>query len=88
MSAREYLQQLADGAPVRSGPRHQRPIAAAGCGEAGHDWRPIGNANAACDDDCGCSVPLYECTVCGDSDCGDNPEGDQVRLNCERRESP
>lgn len=61
----------------------RRRIAAEGCATAGHVWRHIGGRNAACSDDCGCSVPVHECTVCGDSDYGDNPEAAKTLAECE-----
>jgi hypothetical protein len=49
-------------------------IAAETCATAGHDWRHIGGRNAGCERGCCCSIPVHECTVCGDSDYGDNEE--------------
>lgn len=61
----------------------RRRIAAEACIVAGHDWKHIGGRNAACSDDCGCSVPVYECTVCKDSDYGENTEGQKTLKECE-----
>lgn len=52
------------------------------CIETGHEWKFLGGMNAGCDDDCGCSVPVYECIKCGDCDYGDNDEAEHVRRNC------
>lgn len=60
-------------------------IEGATCAEAGHDWRQLGGKNAGCDRDCGCSVPVYVCDRCGDSDYGDNAEADETIRDCEAR---
>ena len=52
------------------------------CIELGHKWTFIGGANAGCDDDCACSVPVHECEVCGDCDYGENDEAKQVIETC------
>ena len=54
-----------------------------GC-EAGHDWQSIGGCSAGCDrgDWCCCSVPVNECSQCGDCDYGENEEADRVRADC------
>lgn len=59
-------------------------IGAENCFTAGHDWRHVGGKNAGCDrgNDCGCSVPVHECLVCGDSDYGDTPEAAQIIRHC------
>lgn len=57
-------------------------ISSADCAEVGHMWMHIGGVNAGCGDDCQCSVPIYECARCGDSDYGDNEEADEVREDC------
>lgn len=51
--------------------------------EKRHAWKSIGGANAGCDKNCCCSVPVHECSDCGDCDYGDNAEADEVRRNCE-----
>lgn len=50
----------------------------------GCDMRHAGGRNAGCDigDDCCCSVPVYACTRCGDSDYGNNEEAAEVRRRC------
>lgn len=54
-----------------------------GC-EKGHDWISMGGKNASCDTDaCGCSVPVNECSRCGECDYGDNEDADEVRKYCE-----
>lgn len=61
----------------------KRRIAATGCAEAGHVWAFAGGKNAACDEDsCGCSVPVYQCSVCGDCDYGDNDEARDILRKC------
>ncbi len=52
-----------------------------GC-EGGHDWQSIGGCNAGCGEECGCSVPVYTCTRCGDSDYGENAEAEDIRNEC------
>jgi hypothetical protein len=52
-----------------------------GC-EAGHDYISIGGCNAGCHEDCACSVPVQECSRCGDCDYGDNADAAQVRADC------
>lgn len=55
------------------------------CSAQGHDWKSRGGCNAGCDDDCACSVPVHECTRCGDCDYGDNEEAEEVRRDCRMR---
>ncbi|EHK57725.1 hypothetical protein MAXJ12_08379 [Mesorhizobium alhagi CCNWXJ12-2] len=63
--------------------RLEREAAAATCAEIGHSWKSIGGCNAACENiDCGCSVPVHECEVCGDCDYGQNAEADEVKRTC------
>lgn len=64
----------------------RRRIAAEGCATAGHDWKHVGGKNAGCSRglDCGCSVPVHVCRVCGDSDYGDNDEANRTLVECER----
>lgn len=66
--------------------RLEQQAAAATCAELGeHDWQMIGGRNAACHDDpslCNCSVPVHQCSRCGDCDYGDNPEGERIVANC------
>jgi len=52
------------------------------CEVLGHKWVSIGGCNAACSDDCGCSVPVNECEVCGDCDYGDNNDARETREEC------
>lgn len=63
----------------------KRRIATAPCAEAGHDWKHVGGTNAGCPrgDDCVCSVPVHECTRCGDCDYGVNDEASDVINACE-----
>jgi hypothetical protein len=55
-----------------------------GCSAGKHDWQFIGGCNARCEvgADCGCSIPVHECSKCGDCDYGDNTEADEVRRQC------
>lgn len=62
--------------------RLQREVAQAHCGEVGHDWRFLGGKPCGCDDGW-CSIPVYECSKCGDCDYGDNDEADEVRSRCD-----
>lgn len=55
---------------------------AAGCVEAGHEWKHIGGRNACCDHLCVCSIPVYECQRCGDSDYGENAEAEGTMRRC------
>lgn len=62
----------------------KRQIAQGPCLEFGHDWKHIGGRNAGCrEDGCGCSIPVHECTKCGDCDYGDNPEAHKTVAECE-----
>lgn len=61
----------------------KQQLAGATCAEAGHTWKHIGGRNAACSEDCGCSVPVHVCTVCNDSDYGSNAEGQKTIDECE-----
>jgi hypothetical protein len=56
--------------------------------EAGHDWKMVGGCNCGCEDGA-CSIPVYQCTRCGDFDYGDNEEAREIKLACfERRDDP
>lgn len=61
--------------------RTRRDFLFVGC-EAGHNMRHIGGCNAGCHEDCGCSVPVYACSLCGDCDYGDNNDADKTRADC------
>ncbi len=65
--------------------RLERAVAGASCREVGCDMKSVGGCNAGCGDGCGCSVPVFVCTRCGDSDYGDNEEARQTREDCETR---
>jgi hypothetical protein len=67
--------------------RLERQVAAATCAEVGHRWRSIGGANCGCEDG-GCSVPVHECEVCGDSDYGENEWAAKVRAECASEAKP
>jgi hypothetical protein len=60
----------------------KRAVAEAHCSEVGHDWQHIGGRNCGCDGG-GCSVPVHQCSKCGDCDYGDNEEAIKVRHRCE-----
>jgi hypothetical protein len=49
-----------------------------------HDWVFTGGANCGCENDtCGCSIPVHECSLCGDCDYGINEDANEVRRICE-----
>lgn len=52
------------------------------CASIGCDMRHLGGRNAGCSRDCCCSVPVYVCSRCSDSDYGDNPEAQATRAKC------
>jgi hypothetical protein len=64
----------------------QRRLAAATCAEAGCDMQFIGGRNAGCGDHCNCSVPVHQCSRCGDCDYGDNAEAAETIERCEKGE--
>lgn len=69
--------------------RLEREVAGATCRELGrHTWVHLGGSNAGCSRDCNCSVPVYQCTVCGDCDYGDNKEADETRRRCAALAAP
>lgn len=71
--------------------RLERAVAGAPCHEVGCDMVSLGGCNAGCGDCCGCSVPVFVCTRCGDSDYGDNDEARQTRADCaalEKQDKP
>lgn len=61
------------------------------CQVLGHRWKHIGGMNCGCEgvDAEGtpwqgqCSVPVYKCVVCDDSDYGDNTEAVEKRRACQ-----
>lgn len=79
------LQQQLEEAENRAAQLRQQ-IASGPCHLTGHSWKHLGGKNAGCDRgaDCGCSVPVYVCTKCGDSDYGENAEAGDVLLACAR----
>jgi hypothetical protein len=62
----------------------ERRIAAASCATVGHRWKFLGGRNCGCEPNGSCSVPVHECTVCGDCDYGENPEAVEVMDRCHR----
>ena len=55
------------------------------CRELGrHTWKQMGGMNCGCPRDLGwCSLPVYECSVCGVCDYGENDESQQIKSGCE-----
>lgn len=66
--------------------RLERIAATATCREVGCDMQHYGGRNCGCDGGC-CSVPVYVCTRCGDSDYGDNAEATARIAECDAREA-
>lgn len=64
-----------------------REKAKAHCAEHGHTWQSLGGTNAGCCDTCNCSVPVYTCLICKDSDYGENAEAEQVIIRCNSENS-
>ena len=52
------------------------------CAILGHVWVHIGGTNCGCHPDAQCSVPIHECSACGDVDYGDNDEANEQRTEC------
>lgn len=77
------LQQQLDEAEARVD-QIKRQMAAASCAEVGHRWKHIGGRNCGCDDGW-CSLPVHECTACGDCDYGENAEAEETRAECASR---
>lgn len=46
------------------------------------DMKHKGGRNAGCAEWCSCSVPVYECTRCGDCDYGYNDEAKRTVAAC------
>jgi hypothetical protein len=61
--------------------RLERIATTATCREMGCNMKHSGGMNCGCDGGC-CSVPVYVCTRCGDSDYGDNLEALERRTAC------
>ena len=72
----DALGRLIAEASVLAGGKHP-------CTILGHVWVHSGGRNCGCQDGC-CSVPVYECSACGDCDYGDNPETDEIIEHCVR----
>lgn len=64
--------------------RLERYAAGASCREIGCDMEFSGGKNCGCENGA-CSVPVYICTRCGDSDYGDNAEAVERRAACSDR---
>ena len=72
------LDRLIAEASVLAGGKHQ-------CAVLGHVWTFVGGKSCDCapmNGNC-CSIPVYECSACGDCDYGENPEAAEIRLECE-----
>lgn len=65
----------------------RRQAAAAACTEVGHRWKFVGGRQAGCDlgADCGCSVPVHTCEVCGDCDYGQPAQAEIIAECAETR---
>lgn len=60
----------------------KKQLAEGSCTDIGHDWQSIGGCNCGCHPDAGCSVPVLQCTRCGDCDYGDGTEANEQRSRC------
>ena len=56
------------------------------CNVLGHVWVHVGGRWCGCDDteSNGCSVPVHECSACGDCDYGENDEAAGIMAACAR----
>lgn len=61
--------------------RLERIAAAAPCRAVGCDMQSIGGMWCGCEGGA-CSVPVLQCTRCGDCDYGDNAEAAEKRAAC------
>lgn len=52
--------------------------------QVGHDWRSSGGCSCGCRD-AHCSVPVNQCSRCGDYDYGENEEARAIRVACDER---
>jgi hypothetical protein len=64
--------------------RLERIAQTATCSDLGHDWKSMGGANCGCDEG-HCSVPVHECSRCGDCDYGENEWAGRQREACAAR---
>lgn len=53
------------------------------CAVLGHVWVHIGGRNCGCGEG-NCSIPVHECSACGDYDYGENDEARETIAACER----
>jgi len=54
------------------------------CDVLGHVWVHVGGRWCGCEGSHReCSVPVHECSACGDCDYGDNAEAAEIKLDCE-----
>lgn len=60
----------------------KKQLAEGSCTDIGHDWQSIGGCNCGCHPDACCSVPVLQCTRCGDCDYGDGTEANEQRERC------
>lgn len=72
------IERLIAEAKVLAGGQHR-------CSILGHNWIHVGGTSCGCEVD-GCSIPVYECKFCGDSDYGENQESVEIRNNCQQGE--
>lgn len=45
-------------------------------------WTFMGGANCGCEPNGNCSIPVYGCELCGDSDYGENKEASEIIVTC------
>jgi hypothetical protein len=72
------LDRLLAEAAVLGGGKHP-------CAVLGHVWIFAGGSNCGCLDG-SCSVPVHECSACGDCDYGENNEAVEIRASCREKE--
>ena len=70
----DVLNRLIAEASVLAGGAHP-------CSILGHVWQHVGGSNCGCPDG-GCSVPVHECSACGDCDYGQNEEAREIVAAC------
>ena len=63
-----------------------RDIIFLNCQDGKHQPQLVGGMNAGCGQFCHCSVPVYECAICGECDYGNNDETAEIIAKCAERE--
>lgn len=53
------------------------------CSQYGHEWTDVGGCSAGCDQQCQCSVPVRQCSKCGDMDYGQNRDAKDIVAKCQ-----